>query len=714
MEIPVELLVPGDIVCLDAGDLVPADCRLFEASNFSVNQALLTGESFPAEKEASDLGAAVHNAGEATNAIFFATAVVTGSARAVVCRTGKATSLGHLAGVLREPSPANAFELGIQRFGMLMLRLTIFTVLFVLVTNVLFERPWLQSLMFALALAVALTPELLPAIITVTLARGAQHLARRKVVVKQLAAIHNLGSMDVLCTDKTGTLTEARIEIARHVDHAGATSQRVLALAYLNSHFSNGVLSPLDRAILDSEGCDAGGWTKLDEVPFDYVRRRVSLLLQGPTERTLVVKGAPEDVLRACTSYEAAVGDHCPLDDAARTRILDIFHDLSSQGFRVLAVAWRGMAADTAKVAIGDEAALVFLGYIAFFDPPKTTAGAAVRALAELGVEVKILTGDTELVTRHLCTELGITITDLATGDELDTLSDPALIARIERTNVFCRMVPHQKQRVIAGLKRRGRSVGYLGDGVNDAPALHAADVGISIDNAVAVAKEAATVILLEHDLSVVQQAVVEGRRAVENTTKYILMGTSSNFGNMLSMAGAALILPILPMLPVQVLLNNLLYDISELGLPFDNVDEEAVRRPVRWDLKLIERFMLVLAPVSSIFDFLTFFVLLHFFHAGAAEFQTGWFVESLATQALVIFAIRSRKSLFRSHPARILVGLTFAVVLIGALIPLTGIGAWFGFVSLPWSYYAFLAGAVVAYLAAVRIVKRRFLRPRE
>jgi len=703
-EVPASALVPGDVIALSPGDLVPADCRLIEARDLSVNEALLSGEVYPVEKTAGDLPAPVV-ASRATNTVFQATSVVTGSGRAVVCRTGNTTELGDMAAALRAPPPATSFALSLNRFGLLMLRLTIFIVVFVLAANAFFGRPLLQSLLFALALGVALTPELLPAIIAVTLARGARRLSERKVIVKQLAVIHNLGAMDVLCTDKTGTLTEARMELARSVDASGADNRRPADLAFLNSHFSNGMSSALDVAIV-AHGGDAGGWVRIDEVPFDYQRRRVSLLLEHAGRRTLIAKGAPESILAVCATYEAADGTTRPLDGPARGHLDEVIASLSKEGYRLLAVASRDEANDKQVANIADEAALVLSGLLAFRDPPKSTAGDTVRALAKLGVGLKILTGDGELVTRRLCDDIGIPITGLISGDDFDKLSEAALIARLDATNVFCRMAPADKQRVIGLMKRRGHVVGYLGDGVNDAPALHIADVGISVDGAADIAREAASLILLEHDLSVVLDGVVEGRRAVENAVKYVLMGTSSNFGNMFSMAGAALFLPILPMLPVQVLLNNLLYDVSELGIPFDNVDPEALSQPVRWDMAMIRRFMLMLGPVSSIFDFLTFFALLWIFHAGTQEFQTGWFVESLATQALVVFAIRSRRSFLLSRPNAILAVLTITVVVVAALLPLTPLGHWFGFVTLPVAYYVFVACATAAYLVLVEIVK--------
>ncbi|WP_454018113.1 magnesium-translocating P-type ATPase [Azospirillum sp. Marseille-Q6669] len=708
---PVDQLVPGDVVRLAAGDLVPADCRLIETRDLFVNQAMLTGEPYPAEKRAEAPAAPVQDAGEALNTVFMGTSVISGSAIAVVCRTGDATAFGQLSGTLQAPPPPTAFELGIRQFGFLILRLTIFLVLFVLAVNVLFHRPWLESLMFALALAVGLTPELLPMIVTVTLARGAMRLAQRRVIVKRLAAMHNVGAMDVLCTDKTGTLTEATIRMVRHLDFRGKESERVFRLAYLNSHFESGIKSPLDEAIIAFRTLDVTGWQKIDEVPFDFERRRVSVLVTDGTERLLVVKGAPEDVLRQSTHYEGEGGVEKPLDPAARAALDALFQKLGEDGFRVLAIASKAMGPEHTSAALGDESELAFAGYAVFLDPPKASAMAAIRDLTGAGVAVRILTGDNERVTRHVCAELGLPVTGLITGDDLRAMSEEALRARLPKVNVFCRVTPAQKERVLLAYKRSGRVVGFLGDGINDASALHAADVGISVDSAADVAKEAAGLILLDHDLSVVHEAVMEGRRTVQNVTKYILMGSSSNFGNMFSMAGASLFLPFLPMLPTQVLLNNLLYDASEAGVPLDNVEAEALALPVQWDLRLIQRFMLVLGPVSSLFDFLTFYALLHLFNAEEALFQTGWFVESLATQVLVIFVIRTRRSPWLSRPNAILAGLTLGAAAVGALLPLTPLASFFGFVAPPASFYLFLVAAVVTYLVLVEIIKRVFFR---
>lgn len=710
-ELPVERLVPGDVVRLIAGDLVPADGRLIEARDLFVNQALLTGEPYPAEKHAVDLPHAV-DPGGATNTLFMGTSVISGTGVAVILRTGNATLLGGMARSLSTPPPPTDFELGVRHFGLMILRVTVFLVLFVLLANVLFHRPWLDSLMFAVALAVGLTPELLPMVVTVTLARGALRLAERKVIVKRLTALHNLGAMDVLCTDKTGTLTEARIELVRHIDVQGRDSEEVFRLAWLNSHFESGIRSPLDDAILEHGQPDTVDWRKLDEVPFDFERRRVSVLLERGGEHRLIVKGAPEDVLGLSSHYQPdGQGEPRIFDAEARERVQDLFERLGEDGFRVLAIASRVVGPEQREARVTDETELVFAGFAAFLDPPKADAAAAVQALAQAGVAVKILTGDNERVTRHVCRELGFAVTGLINGDEMRGMGEEALRVRLATVNVFCRLSPPQKQRVLLALKQRGHAVGFLGDGINDAAALHAADVGISVDGAADVAKDAASLILLEHDLSVIHGGVLEGRRTVENVTKYILMGSSSNFGNMLSMAGAALVLPFLPMLPIQVLLNNLLYDASEIGIPFDRVDPETITRPVRWNMDLIRRFMLVLGPVSSLFDFLTFYALLTMFGAREAAFQTGWFVESLATQVLIIFVIRTRRSPLVSRPHPLLAALSVGAVLLAVALPLSPVGSLFGFVPLPPAYFVFLAVAVIAYLFLAEGIKRLFYR---
>jgi len=709
-------LVPGDVVLLAAGDLVPADGRLLEARDFFVNEALLTGESFPAEKHARDEGVDSSEVAEATNAAFMGSSVMNGSARLFVCATGLTTQLGQISSTLRRAPPPSALDQGAHQFGMLIVRFTEVLVLFVLLVNLLFHRPWLESFLFAVALAVGLTPELLPMIISVTLARGAIRMAKAQVIVKRLGAIHDLGSMDVLCTDKTGTLTEAKISLARQVALSGADSPHVLELAWLNSHFQAGLRNPLDAAIIES-GAKSGpprdaGWTKIDEVPFDFQRRRVSVLVEHEGHRLLITKGAPEDVIKLATRYEEpGKPEPLPLDDAARAGAAKVFDGLGAEGFRALGVAWRDLEPDRTRAAVADEQQLVFAGFVVFSDPPKKSAGAAIAALGAKGVSVKIVSGDNERVTQHVCTELGIPVTGLLTGTEIEGLNDEALAARLEATNLFCRVTPVQKNRIILGLRHRGHVVGYLGDGINDAPSLHTADVGISVDSAVDVAKDAADIILLQQDLGVLERGVTEGRRAFGNIMKFIMMAMSSNFGNMFSMAGATLILPFLPMLPVQILLNNLLYAVSEMPIPLDQVDREITERPEHWDMRFIRNFMLVMGPVSSVFDFLTFALLLLVFHANEALFQTGWFIESLATQVLVIFVLRTRRNPLKSRPHPLLAATSLAVVVLAVVLPFTPLGAWFGFAPPSAAFLLAIAGLTVSYLLLAQGAKWAFFR---
>lgn len=722
---PAAALVPGDVVLLSAGDLIPADAQLLQAQDFFVNQALLTGEPYPVERHAA---APLPEQGdwdaEAPNAVFMGSSVVSGSARALVRRTARHTAIGRIATSLEKPAPATAFEIGTRRFGLLVMRLTLLLVLFTLAVNLAFQRPLLESFLFAVALAVGLTPELLPMVVSVTLSRGALRMAQQQVIVKRLSAIQDMGAMDVLCTDKTGTLTEAQIRLAHHVDARGRKCDRVLQLAYLNSFFETGLKSPMDEAVLAHEHVDASGWTKLDEVPFDFERRRVSVLVERGGERLLVLKGAPEDVLRLCTQIEdededgptrgAAPGAGSgvrELDAAARERAQAQFDTLGNDGFRVLAIAYKREPATRCDAVVDDESELVFAGFAAFFDPPKASAKDALAALAASGVALKIVTGDNERVTQHVCAELGVAVSGVLLGSEIGAMNDDALRACVDKVNLFCRTNPQQKNRVLLALKARGHVVGYLGDGINDAPSLHTADVGISVDSAVDVAKQAAAMILLENDLKVLHAAVREGRRTFGNVMKYIMMATSSNFGNMFSMALATLFLPFLPLLPLQILLNNLLYDVSELPLPLDHVDDEDLARPRRWDMRFIRDFMLRIGPISSVFDFITFFILLQLLHAGVAEFRTGWFVESLATQVLVIFVIRTRRSPLASRPHRWLALTSLGVVALAAALPFTPLAPLLGFTPLPLEFFALLGLVVVVYLALVEFAKRRFYR---
>lgn len=709
-EIRLEKIVPGDVVLLNAGALIPADCRLIEAKDFFVNQALLTGETFPVEKHAIDLGSAETGLNDAVNAIFMGTSVVSGLAKAVVCQTGSATSLGDIAETLTRRSPPTEFEMGLQAFGQLIMRLTVFMVLFVFLINTLFSRPLLESFLFSIALAVGLTPELLPMIVTLTLSRGALRLSREHVIVKKLSAIENLGSMDLLCTDKTGTLTESRIRLERHVNAEGQASESVLNLAYLNSYFESGLRSPLDDALLEHHEISPDGWNKIDEVPFDFERRRVSVLLDNGQQRLLIVKGAAEDVLSHCTQFETPDGPR-PINDADWSRIHRLHDELGAEGFKVLGIAWRKVMETQQHALINDETELVFAGFAAFLDPPKESAAGAIKALMGSDISVRVVTGDSEQVTRYVCSRLNIPITGVMLGSEVAALDDAALSARIRDINLFCRINPAQKNRIILAYKHLGHTVGYLGDGINDAPSLHSADVGISVDTAVDIAREAADLILLKQDLNVLYAGVIEGRRTFANIMKYIMMGTSSNFGNMFSMAAATLFLPFLPLLPAQILLNNLLYDISELPVPMDNVDTEYLTQPRHWDISFIRKFMWIVGPVSSLFDFLTFAVLMFVFQANQTLFHTGWFIESMATQVLAIFVIRTIGNPFKSRPNRWLALTSVGVVLVACALPFTLLAPVLGFEAPPALFFVILTGMVFSYLIMLELAKRFFYR---
>ncbi|MCD2344254.1 magnesium-translocating P-type ATPase [Ideonella azotifigens] len=713
--VPAAALVPGDVVQLAAGDMVPADGRVIEARDFFVRQAMLTGEAYPVEKKPQELDAGEGDIGAAVNAAFMGASVLTGSATLLVCRTGRSTFLGEMSHALGKHAAPTAFERGTRGFGQLLVKMTAALVLFVTFAQLLAHQLSAETFLFAVALAVGLTPELLPMVVSVTLARGALRMAERKVVVKHLPAIQNMGSMDVLCTDKTGTLTEASIRLERAVDAEGRPSARVLELAWLNSHFESGLRSPLDDAILAQPGVDPAGWQKLDEVPFGFERRRVSVLVERAGERLLIVKGAPEDLVALCTQAQAepvaGVPQRRPLDDQGRASVLASFNALSRDGLRVLAVASRRVPPAHDHAQLDDERELVFCGFAVFLDPPKAGVSEALSRLRALHVHVKVLTGDNEGVTRHVCAQVGLPVHNLLTGAQIEQLDDAALAAQAQKTSVFCRVSPAQKSRVLNALKSRGHVVGYIGDGVNDAPALHDADVGISVDTAVDVAKDAADMILLERDLNVLHDGVVEGRRTFSNVMKYIMMATSSNFGNMLSMAAASVFLPFLPMLPVQVLLNNLLYDASEATIPFDGVDAEELLRPHDWDPAFIRRFTLVFGPLSSLFDFATFAMLRLGFGADAALFRTGWFIESMATQVLVIFVLRTRGRPWRSraHPA--LATAALATVAVAVLLPFTPLAGLLGFVAPPAGMLLAIAGVAALYLVCVEFAKRGFHR---
>ena len=621
-------IVPGDLVRLSAGDLIPADGRLLEARDLYVQQAALTGESLPVEKGARLNSGEKEGTPEAHDSVFLGTSVVSGTAVAQITATGANTSFGAIAERLAERPEETEFERSMRQFGFLIMRAVFFLVLFILAVRVAMHKDTFESFVFAVALAVGLTPEFLPMITSVTLARGAVRMARENVVVKHLPAIQNFGTIDVLCSDKTGTLTTGEMTLTATVDPFGESSERPLALAYLNSKFETGIRSPLDAAILRREPPDAEGFVKCDEIPFDFDRRRLSIVTEQKDQPEagclLITKGAPEGILEQ-SEYLEIQGKVIAFDESSRDRCLKVFQDLCGQGFRVLAVAYRQVGQHTG-FTVADECSLTLAGFLTFADPPSPDAAASIAALRRDGVTVKLLTGDNELVARHVCEQVGLGNPVIVTGAALERTTDTALAHIAEETTVFARVSPMQKLRILHALKRRGHVIGYMGDGINDAPSLHAADVGISVSSAVDVAREAADIILLKPGLQILHNGIIEGRRASANVLKYLLMGTSSNFGNMFSMAGASVFLPFLPMLPTQILLNNFLYDTAQITIPSDNVDPAYIGAPHRWDMGLIRNFMIFIGPISSIYDFLTFYVLLHFFHAGQAEFHTGWF----------------------------------------------------------------------------------------
>ena len=726
-ELPIPEVVRGDLVTLSAGDIVPADGRVIEASHLYVDEASLTGESAPATKTVREGTLDPARDADRDGLLFFGTSVVSGTGRAVITATGTRTSYGEIAQRLAERAPENDFQRGVRTFGFLIFRVTAILVVAVLAINVGLHRPVLESLLFAIALAVGLTPELLPAIVTLNLTQGAHALAAHGVLVKRLPAIQNLGSITVLATDKTGTLTEGRLAFVRAVGIDGEDKEeaaQTLEFAYLNSHFQTGFTNPLDAALLSGtpEPADLATYHKLAELPYDFSRRLLSVVVQREGEPPLLVtKGAPEAVISRSSQVRE---DHAarPIEAAEHARLAKLVDEASTEGFRLVAVGSRTIAAEELRApAAGGAAAglddasrlehgLTFEGVILFSDPPKAGVGDTIAELARQGVALKVVTGDNELVARHVAGQVGLAVEGVLTGEEMRTLTPSALVARAKRTTIFARVDPDQKLQVIRSLHDSGAVVGYLGDGINDAPALHVADVGISVDNATDVARSAADIILLEPSLEAISRGVIEGRRTFANTLKYIRMGTSSNFGNMLSMTGAALLLPFLPMTPGQILLNNLIYDASQTAIPTDTVDPDVGAVPARWDVHAIQRFMLIFGPISSIFDFLTFGLLLLVLGQNEKAFHTGWFIESLFTQILVVLVIRTRRSPFwLSRPSRPLLGAIVAALAAAVIIPLSPLGDVLGFSPLPLAFWLLLVVVVAAYLALVELAKRRF-----
>jgi Mg2+-importing ATPase len=710
LDVPLATVVPGDVIRLSAGDLVPADSKLVEARDLSVQQAMLTGESLPVDKR---VGADATATGADDPAfVFLGTSVVSGTGVAVALATGPRTVFGDIAKRLGSRAPVSEFEHGLRRFSLLILRTTVVLVFLILLAALALRRDPIEALLFAVALGVGLTPEFLPMIASVTLTAGAIRMAREGVIVKHLPAIQNFGSINVLCSDKTGTLTKGDMQIEGATDPFGAPSDRPMLLATINSRFESGIRSPLDAAILKGSRADLSGYLKVDEIPFDFERRRVSVVVDGPEgRRLLLTKGAPEQLLPLVTSLERD-GQLVPVTGDDRHACASFYEALGANGLRVLAVAYREVAPAPAYTR-EDERDFTLVGFLAFADPVLPDAAEAIADLRRDGVAVKILTGDNDRVARHMCDQIAVEHETIVTGEELAHLDDAALGHIVEQASVFTRVSPAQKNRIILALKRRGHVVGFIGDGINDAPSLHTADVGISVLSATDVARESADVILGQSGLRVLHRGILEGRRASGNMMKYLLMGTSSNFGNMFSMAAASVFLPFLPMLPTQILLNNLLYDIAQVTIPTDRVDRSYLSRPQRWDMPLIRNFMLLVGPVSSLFDFLTFYVLLHLLHATEPLFHTGWFVESLATQTLVLFVIRTTKNPFMSRPSAALAMTTVAIVIVGVALPATPFARFLGFTLPPPSYFAFLVAATVAYLILVEIVKRMVVRYR-
>jgi len=724
-EVPLAQIVPGDLVVLDAGSLVPADLRLTSTKDFFVGQSALTGESMPVEKTAAAFRGRV--ALELPNACFQGSNVLSGTARGVAVNTGGRTYFGTLTRKLAGQPPLTSFDKGIAGFTWLMIRFMVVMVAIVFLIIGLTKHSWLDALLFGLAVAVGLTPEMLPMIVTVNLARGALSMSKKKVIVKRLASIQNFGAIDILCTDKTGTLTQDRVVLERHVDVTGRTSDEVLRYAYMNSYYQTGLRNLLDRSVLSHTEFEVErSCRKVDEIPFDFTRKRMSVVVDYEGDHVLICKGSVENVFQACLRYQIDEEIY-PLIDMIKADVLEDYQALSTDGYRVLAIAYREFPRDKVVFSTADENDLILLGYIAFFDPPKDSTAQAIQALKKAGVTVKVLTGDNDLVTRKICKDVGLDVEHVVTGAELADLPEERLAETAEKTMVFARLSPAQKESIIQALQRKGHVVGFLGDGINDAPALKRADVGISVDTAVDVAKESADIVLLEKSLLVLDDGIIEGRKVFGNIVKYIRMGASSNFGNMFSVVGASYFLPFLPMLPIQVLTNNLLYDISQIGIPADRVDPEFTDKPRKWNIGNIRRFMIFIGPMSSIFDYATYLLMLFFFQCiryaapgtgpemkahYEALFHTGWFVESVLTQTLIVHVIRTRKiPFFQSMASPVLTFFTLLIMGAAAYLPYSPLAGILGFVPLPAVFWAWIAGFLVLYGLLTHLVKTWFFR---
>ena len=705
-EIPVEAIVPGDIVILNAGDIVPGDCLDYESKDLFIDEATLTGETYPVEKSVGVLSAEAP-LGQRTNCLWMGTHVVSGGAKALVVRTGKETEFGRVSERLKLRPQETDFEHGIRRFGYFLMEVTLVLVIAIFAINVYLARPVLDSFLFSLALAVGLTPQLLPAIISINLAHGAKRMAEGKVIVKRLASIENFGSMNVICSDKTGTLTEGSVHLQAALNVDGAPSDKVLLHAYLNAFYETGFANPIDEAIRSHRQFDLSGYRKTDEIPYDFLRKRLSILVAHDDTHLMVTKGALANVLAACSTAETEGNEGVDIA-VVQDRIQQHFEEISSKGFRTLGVAYKNMGSES-LISKVDEAGMTFLGFLVLFDPPKPHINETIAGLKTLGVSLKIITGDNHLVAANVSQQMGLSNTKIFTGTDLRQMSDTALLKHVVDTDVFAQIEPNQKERIILALKKAGNVVGYMGDGINDASALHAADVGISVESAVDVAKEAADIVLLEKDLGVLVQGVREGRTTFANTLKYVFMATSANFGNMFSMAGVSLFLPFLPLLPKQILLTNLMTDFPEMTIATDRVDSEMVDHPRRWDIKAIRKFMITFGLVSSVFDYLTFGALLTILHATQDQFRTGWFLESVISASLIVLVIRSRKPFFKSRPAKYLLMATLLTVIVTVVLPFTPLGGIFGFSRLPISFLFLLAVIIVFYIVTAEITKMIF-----
>ncbi len=707
-DIPMIDVVPGDVVLLSAGATAPGDCLLLETRDLFADEATLTGETFPVEKSVAVLESGTPLP-KRTNAVFMGTHVVSGTATALVVAVGKDTEFGRVSERLKLRPPETDFERGLRRFGYLLLEVTLLLVIAIFGFNVYLHRPVLESFLFSMALAVGLTPQLLPAIVSINLAHGARRMAERKVIVKRLASIENFGSMDVLCTDKTGTITEGVVTLQSANDLSGQASDRVLLYACLNASFETGFSSPIDAAIRNHGGIDISAWKKLDEVPYDFLRKRLSILAAGPEGNLMITKGALAQVLEVCTAVEDAAGVVVPLE-GVRDQIEAKYIQYSSNGQRTLGVACKRLGSET-KIAKESEVGMNFLGFILFSDPPKAGIEATIGRLRELGVSLKVITGDNALVAATVARAIGLDSAQVLSGHELRQMSDGALLARVGQVDVFAEVEPNQKERIILTLRKAGHVVGYMGDGINDASALHAADVGLSVESAADVAKEVADIVLLEKDLDVLVEGVREGRTTFANTLKYVLMATSANFGNMFSMAGASLLLPFLPLLPKQILLTNMLTDMPETTIASDSVDAEMLTRPRRWDIGFIRSFMLTFGVLSSVFDYVTFGALLYVLHASTDQFRTGWFVESVLSASLIVLVVRSRRPFFRSRPSKRLLWATLSVAATTLVMPFLPFAPFLGLTPLPLPFLGLVGVIVAMYIVSGELAKRIFYR---